>query len=138
MTTTLGIHPRNDSGSFSLLHGVHGGNDKRGLNGWFACFSLPKNTGMRNDDTIFSFVFVFHSIATAFTKEFYPKEERLLRETGKTVVNWAWDGIMGGRRAWVFWLRFCFVFWSSFFTHNKTNVFTRLLERCISCSWLHS
>jgi hypothetical protein len=80
MTTTLDIHPRNDSGSFSLLHGVYGGNGKRGLKGRFACFLFQRAHKDGNDDTIFSFVFVFHSIATAFTKEFTQRKKGFLEK----------------------------------------------------------
>lgn len=78
MTTTLDTHPRNDSGSFSLLHGVYGGNDERGLKGRFACFLLQRTHKDENGDIIFSFVFFFSLHSDGVHKGVHPKEERIL------------------------------------------------------------
>jgi len=133
MTTNFDVHPHNGYGSCSFLHGVHGGNDKRGLKGWFCtrwCFS-------------FSFVFLFSdSIATAFTRSL-PKEEGFffLRENLKDSCKFrGGEGFIMGLGKGVEFLAplFC-CFWSSFFylTHKWriVSIFVHTPIGAVVISW---
>jgi hypothetical protein len=87
MTTNLNINPRDSSGSYSLLHGVHGGNGKRGLNsdGLLHAFLHQRNTEMGTRSFFFFCFCLFYS--QRWRSQGVYSRQGSFRETGKTVVN---------------------------------------------------